>query len=493
MWRLMFALWTSVFQIYTLPVLGFYPSLALLGHFSLVPTALSFKRTLLHSSIFFLIALMIVQGISLAWSPDKHLGLATVLYEMPFLILFIVTFNIALTNPEQLYKLVKVYAMLSLIPLVLTVFFRCYYPINFEFLRSPIARIFINPNTILWYFAQLNHTPFSEFTGVVFETTYGGWTPDLPNILIHPHKEFTTMLSRFFTSHTPIWTKDFFSLFHPNFGSWTDKPRSFFINPNVGAGYFGICSLLFYGMGTYFRAGWIKTIGILHWLTIFLILSVAASSLAIIIPVFLCLIFLTANKWPSIIKNKTLTFFILFVTLLCSFLALYNKDFLLNLITIKLDSRFILLTVAASLASKHIIQGLGFGGWEPAYEQYRQANPNPLLGPELPPHNLLVQLWSQSGIIAAILGLCFIASLFFFCQRSYRTARTQETRLFVLCVGGAFMWVFLQGMGENWGIVGEMHIQPILAVAFGLMAGIYYQEKSLLKSGTETAPDLHIK
>jgi len=84
--RLAIALLSSIFQIYTFSLFGFYPSIALLSYASLVPTLLSLRSSFFQVPVLLLIGLIGLQIISLAWSPDRHFGFTTILYEIPFLI-----------------------------------------------------------------------------------------------------------------------------------------------------------------------------------------------------------------------------------------------------------------------------------------------------------------------------------------------------------------------------------------------------------------------
>lgn len=413
-WRLTLATWSSVFQLYTLPVLGFYPAFALLSTLSLGPKFLTqYKRVFTQTPLLILIALMGVQTISLIWSPNRTLGMATILYETPFLILYIISFSIALTDPSKLFNIVKVYAVLSLVPLLVMLACSVDHSFDPRFLKSFFAKLVINPKTLSWYFTQPGHD------------------------------------------------------------EWPGKPNGFFTNQNVGAGYLGICALLFWGAGIYYRRSWIKSIAVVHWLTLFLSFSVSAIGLAISVPLSLMLIYILTEKSITFsIKNSTLFKYFLVG---CASLLLFiiETSDLFNLILYKFQSRLVFWKTAIALLPNHLLLGLGFGGWDISYEQYRQSVPfNPLLAANLPPHNTFIGLWSQSGIIAAILGLFFMISTLWLCWRTFKSFTTSHKKLFSLCVMGGFIWVFLQGMGENWGVIGEMHIQPILAILFGLMMGL---------------------
>jgi len=418
-WRLTIALWSSIFQIYTLAISGFYPSIALLSTLSLTPNLVRFWRTFLQWPLVILILLMTLQAISLLWSSDRHLGLATILYELPFLILYVTAFNIALNNPLKLCNMIKVYSLLALVLLVLLIIFDLDRPLNLLYLKTSLAKIFINPHTIDWYFSFPGHR---------------------------------------------IW--------------WGVKPRIFTINPDDAGGYLGICALVFWGMGTYYSIKWLKIMAVLQWLGVFLTYSAAAIGLNIFIPLIIASIVLSKRTFILRIKSRVCIGYFWAGLITLSALTLILKHNFLSYILFKFKTRFILWKAAAVFAPHHLLSGLGFGGWEILYKDYRLDHPDPILSVGLPAHNSFINLWSQSGIFASIVGLMFMLSILWYSMRAYRLFTTANEKIFSLCIMGGFIWVFTQGLGENWGVIGEMHIQPILAVAFGLMIGLYYRKRN---------------
>ena len=424
-WRLTLAVWGSVFQFYTIPVFGFYPSLALLSTLSLSPKVVLLKRTLTQLPVALLIILMALQALSLLWSSDSHLGIATILYEMPFLILYVIAFNVAMIDPRKLCNILKVYAVLSLVPLAAIIIFSLWHELDPAFLKSSLAKLVINPNSLTRYLSLPGHD------------------------------------------------------------QWSGKPNGFFTNQNVGGAYLGICALLLWGAGTYLRTNWMKMIAVLHWGTLFFTLSFAASILAIILPITIISTFLFLKNKPLLsikIYLRLAGFFI--SSVLIGVIIFLKKPLILGYAIQKFKSRLIFWKVAANFLPHHFLLGLGFGGWAIAYKKF-SALPFPpipisylkLLEPNLPPHNSLLMLWAESGILASLVGLLFMMSLIGCCWKALRLISDPRTTLFALCVSASIAWVLLQGMAENWGVIGEMHIQPILAVSFGLMMGLCEQKK----------------
>jgi len=418
--RLALAACGSIFQFYTFSVGNFYPSLSLLATSSLIPNLVSDWRTFLQPPCLLFAAILLLQALSLLWSSDLHLGIATILYEAPFIILYVTAFNLVRKNPEKIIKIVKVYALLSLVPVMLIIFITLNHNVNQAFLTSTIAKRIINPNMIKLFLSEPGHT------------------------------------------------------------GWQGKPNGFFTNQNVGGGYFGICSFLFFGVGVYARSWLLKSIAILHWVTLFLTFSFAASGLAILLPLTLGSLHLWREKKKIFFLNTKLliTSFFSSIAIMVGLIFTLNPNFL-HYTYLKFKSRFIFWKVASYLFPQHVIAGLGFGGWNQDYQLYREITPNldPMLQANMPPHDTFIALWSQSGIFAAILGLLFMLSVIWFGFRNYDRTREKSIKALCLCVSGTWLWIFLQGMGENWGLVGEMHIQPIIALAFALMMGLTYPSR----------------
>lgn len=112
--------------------------------------------------------------------------------------------------------------------------------------------------------------------------------------------------------------------------------------------------------------------------------------------------------------------------------------------------------------------GHGFGGWEQRFIVYALSHG---LSPGFPPHNALIMLWSQSGLFGALAGIVFAASILAWSFK-HALANTPLVRRLGLAVFCGFVWNLFQAQGENFGLIGEVHITAVLAVLVGVLAGV---------------------
>ncbi len=115
----------------------------------------------------------------------------------------------------------------------------------------------------------------------------------------------------------------------------------------------------------------------------------------------------------------------------------------------------------------HWLLGFGFGGWKKEL-----VNCDTIYHIDAP-HNTLLALWGNSGIVAVIIGIFFIYSIL---QFGYKLTRVKDIGLNRLGHGVllSFLFYFIQGMGENYGLIGEERMCIILFIFLGY---VYAQEK----------------
>jgi O-antigen ligase len=107
--------------------------------------------------------------------------------------------------------------------------------------------------------------------------------------------------------------------------------------------------------------------------------------------------------------------------------------------------------------------GEGFGGWQVGFAKYALEHN---IVRVFPPHNTFIYLWSQSGIVVVILAIFFILSII---QYAFKLLNSKNRELIGLGIAllGSFLWTFIHGMGTNFGLVGESHMEVILATILG--------------------------
>lgn len=109
---------------------------------------------------------------------------------------------------------------------------------------------------------------------------------------------------------------------------------------------------------------------------------------------------------------------------------------------------------------KNPIKGQGFGNWNQSFEN------NSSYWSKLPPHNTLIYLWSQSGFFALIFGLVFMIYVLYFC---IKLIKYQNTYFLAKGTMVILLWMFIHGLGTNYGLLGERHMLPLISTLLGLL------------------------
>ena len=246
------------------------------------------------------------------------------------------------------------------------------------------------------------------------------------------------------------------------------KAGGFFSNANVAGAYLGI---------NYFIARSLYTINNEKKYLIFCIIiaigifATGSKGAALVWIILNISILLCSKKYSAkIFKWSIFLLLIIFVMLL---LKLHHWAFDLNFIDHALRTTIVTRIETWSFAYSnfysHWLLGFGFGGWKKAIVSYSASAPHYMAAP----HNTLIALWANSGINAVIIGLFFIYSILKF---GYKLTKVKDTELNRLGYGIilAFLFCFIQGMGENYGLIGEEHMSIILFIFLGY---VYAQEK----------------
>jgi hypothetical protein len=243
------------------------------------------------------------------------------------------------------------------------------------------------------------------------------------------------------------------------------KAGGFFPNANVAGAFLGI---------NYFIARSLYTINNNKVYLIFcLIMAIGifatGSKGAVLVWIILNVYILIGRKKYSakIFKWSIFLLLIIFVMLL---LTLHHWAFDLRFINKSITAIVLRMEAwhfAYSNFFSHWLLGFGFGGWKKEIVHYATVHHIDS------PHNSLIALWANSGIFAAITGIFFIFSVLKFGNKLIKVKDTEFNRLGYGIIL-SFSFCFIQGMGENYGLIGEEHMSIILFIFLGY---VYAQVK----------------
>lgn len=409
--RFSIALTLSVLQLYIFPIGDFYVSMAFAASLSLWPEALREAKRLLNKKIFIIaITLLATHAASILWSPDPRMGLRTIVYILPFFFIGCASYSIAIKDRVFIYKTLYATCLLMSIEAALVIIFRISPAIELSYLSSNLAGLFSGPNVIenLMSGAEANN------------------------------------------------------VFDP------DKAGGLFVNGNTASTYLGMGAFTAYMVSKVRNSKLLLLIATILWLAVFFTGSKSGAMLALGLPIIAFaqtgyLQFNSDSKTAVMKISALLLPVIIFST--TQLISLFTADS--SFATNSMDTasiRFEIWDYAASAFFSSPIIGQGFGGWQIGYSAYAASIGIPS---SFPPHNTLIYLWSQSGLLAAILGIAFI---YYVMRLSYQLMRSpkQESKLLGTALGLVSGWLFIHGMGENIGLFGEQHQQPLLATLIGL-------------------------
>lgn len=395
---------TSTLMAYTLPVAGIFPSLNLLAGLA----ALKGVRAWPLWRTWWMrsaAAMAVIQLIASAWSPAPMGGIREFIYVLPFFLLCGAAYQYGRRNPQGLVQLYVLVLWLTVLQAMLIMLFRVAPSIEARFITSRVAGLFISPNVIA-----------SLFDG-------------------SPNNIFDAA-----------------------------KSGGLFVNANTAAAFAGCCAMLGWGFGTALRRLDLRLIGALNWVAVFFTGSKAGAICAVVVPMAIMVVYLLRGRRPSLgqLAAAFLLFAVVAVALPIAW-ELYRQSGFTRASSDTLDVRQRIWSFAWANFKKHPLLGLGHGGWElkfPFYAYTLGLNPN------YPPHNMFMLLWSKAGLGALLAGVAFCAT---FLLSHLRMALRAPAQLAAVPMGlfAAFLWVFIQAQGENFGILGEPHITTVLALAAG--------------------------
>ena len=424
-WRLFLAIPLSVFQGFVpwIEVAGVPIPLAFWGGMLLWPEFVrEFRVVVTWKPTAYLLGLVVLLTASLLWSPERKLGLQPIGYLFQFAIIFSGVVTEGRRDEKLILRLMIVTVAFGLIQALSVVIFRLMPGLKFEYYLSSFARWFISPNVV--------------------------------------DKLFTLRQSNILSS--------------------TKSGGLGLSDANDGAAYLGILAFAALGLALHLRKRWLFLVSLALLGAVAFTGSKAGLMFAVALPV-LALHFIATHYrgWRNRLRMAMVG-----IMLAGSLAWVVPKAIqvgetggyrALNSFLARSDTT---LSVREQIwrYGWHVFQrkpflGQGFGGWQQGFPRYAHKVG---IDPDLPPHNTFIYLWSQGGLLAAFLGAAFMYSVLRFGWRRVRDLRSEEFGL-SLAMMMAFLWAFLYGMGNNSGVVGEVHMSPVLAC---LLAMAFLQRRA---------------
>ncbi len=230
------------------------------------------------------------------------------------------------------------------------------------------------------------------------------------------------------------------------------KAGGLFVNGNVSSLYCGVAgtvALIVYARGRYTTAG--LTAVVLYASVLFTGSKTGIVLLAAAMLYFLAHIRLRSSHVAQLlgyIKGVSALSVIALGYALFGYAASESQS--------SLGARFEIWSSWTHCINRSPILGNGFGGWFMVFPPYAiTLNLSPLL----PPHNIVLYTWSQSGVVAVIILCGLMASGL----HNLRAARRRGgDALAVVAATVCAAWVVLHGMADNTTIFGDVHTGAIL-------------------------------
>jgi O-antigen ligase len=399
---------TNVLQVHTVAILGIYPSLALLCWLAPWRSALA-NRLWRWPWLQALLLLAVAQAVSLNWSPAPLLGVRHLVYMLPLPLAALAFYALSRERPQFALSCLRWLLVGSATAAVLVIAFRLLPSLELAFLGSPLARVFVPPNTLeaLFYTSRNN----------VFDTAKAG---------------------------------------------------GLFVNANIASAYLGMSAIASWYVGRTLRSTTLRSVALLDWTAVLFTGSKAGLLCAAVLPLALA-----AASAARARRINPLTLFggslvaavaVLVVPLGDELVAEFGSNALATM-----GSREQIWTYALGLIEQYPLAGLGFGGWEQRFALHAFLTGS---ATAVPAHNSLFILWLQSGLPGLIAGVLFVGAVYAATARCMR-ANDTATATLALGVVGAFTWYLAQGLGENFGLIGEVHMTPLLGALLGHLCARY--------------------
>lgn len=435
-WRLFLAIPLSVFQLFVpgLQVAGVPIPMAFWGGLMLWPELIREIRVVVTwKPTFCLLAIVAMYMISLLWSPERRLALQPTGYFLQFLVIFSAVLTEARHDEKLIVRLLAITVGFALLQSLVVVLFYLRPGLKLIFLTSDLSKWLISPNSL----------------SVLFTTGR--------NNVLSP---------------------------------WKSGGLSF-TDANVGAAYLGVTACIALGLALYLRR---KLFGFIGGVLIAAV-PFCGSKGGIILAALISILTLhvISLRYRGLRTRARLAMIAILMLGVAGWLgpkAMLGSESggyrllaaLLEKSHVSLSGREDLWVYGSQAFLQHPIKGQGFGGWELDFPRYARKVG---LSSDLLPQNTIVYLWSQGGLMAALLGLGFI---YYVLRFGWRQIQDPSSPAFGLSMATimASTWIFVQGMGENYGLIGDVHMSPLLA---SLLALSYLHRHPVLDRTTEYIDD----
>jgi O-antigen ligase len=313
-------------------------------------------------------------------------------------------------QPAFAQKCLRVMLLGSALEAVLVVAFRVLPSVELAFLSSPIADLFVPPNTLDALFALGRNNVFDPA-----------------------------------------------------------KAGAVFVNANIASAFLGMSAVAAWYLGRVTRSTLLRAVAVLDWTAVAFTGSKAGMLCAVVVPASLALISVVRARRANPITISLVTLALgvgavsLSLPLSQELLDDYADDTLATV-----GSREEIWRYATQMVTQHPLRGLGFGGWEQRFEVYAAMTGRSAL----PPHNSFFIVWLQSGLPGLLAALAFVATAYAMVARALHSHERELGQL-ALAAAGVFSWYFIQGLGENFGLIGEVHMTPMIGALFGHLCARY--------------------
>lgn len=400
----------NVVQLHTLSIFGIYPSLAFLAWLALWRSALG-SPLWRWPWMQAVAALTVVQAASIAWSPTPMLGLRHLLYLLPLPFVAHAMYALSRQQPAAARNCVQLLLAGAALEALLVIAFRLAPAAEIAFLRDPLAGFFVSPNTLD-------------------------------------------------------------ALFHGSRNNVLDpaKAGGLFVNANIAAAYLGMCAIAGWYVGRLSRSTTLRAVALLCWLAVFFTGSKAGLLCAVVLPIGLAMLSAVRARQanPYTLFAATLGLALAAVALALPLAQEFLDEYRFATAA-TLGSREDLWRYALQMIQERPLTGLGFGGWEQRFALHAYLAGSTTV---MPPHNSLFIVWLQSGVAGLVSSLALLATIYAGIARALGSA-SHESRQMAMAAAGAFTWYFVQGLGENFGLVGEVHMTPLIGALLGHLCARY--------------------